>query len=201
MIERALISVYDKSGLEDLIPVLVKHKVEILSSGGTALKIIELGYEDVIRVEDYTGYPESPGGLVKTLHPRIHGGLLLTSKIPDHGRFMVEQEIKPIDLVVVNLYPFEETVASGTCNQRIFENIDIGGPTMIRSAAKASLLYEMVTVVVDPTDYAEIIQALNDYDGTIPFELKRRLAVKAFNRTADYEKAISGYLEELENGL
>lgn len=196
MIERALISVYDKSSLEELVKTLGAYGVEIISSGGTAKRIKELGYGRLVEVSDYTGHPESPGGLVKTLHPKIHGGLLMDRDNPEHRRWMDENGVKPIDLVVVNLYPFEEVVAGGADLETAGHNIDIGGPTMVRSAAKASLLYDKTAIVTDPSQYPEVIKTLNKQKGALTTELRRRYALEAFKRTATYDKAIVSYLEE-----
>ncbi|MFP3950861.1 MAG: IMP cyclohydrolase [Candidatus Bathyarchaeia archaeon] len=195
MIQRALISVYDKTGLEVLLPVLEDLGVTIISSGGTAQRIREIGYNRIIDVEAYTDHPESPGGLVKTLHPKIHGGILLNPDIPEHQEYLAENDIDPIDLIVVNLYPFEETVTSGAGLKEAAENIDIGGPTMIRSAAKAALLYNHVAVVVDPGDYMELADALVENEGCVPSETIMRLAENAFKHTAHYENVINDYLE------
>ena len=196
MIKRALISVSDKSGLEELVKSLDAIGAEIVSSGGTAKKIKELGYMKLTEVSDYTGHPESPGGLLKTLHPRVHGGLLLSRDIPEHREFMEKHGMKSFEMVVVNLYPFEAKVAKGAELLEAAENIDIGGPTMIRSAAKAALLYGKVAVVTDPTQYPEIIKALKDNKGEIPKKLIRELAEVAFHRTSAYDSAITVYLEK-----
>ena len=196
MIERTLISVSDKSGLEDLVKALGGVGVEIVSSGGTAKRIKELGYAKLTEVSEYTGHPESPGGLLKTLHPRIHGGLLLSRDIPEHREYMNRHGIKPFDMVVVNLYPFEATVAKGAGLLKAAENIDIGGPTMIRSAAKAALLYGKITVVTDPKQYPQIIKALKENKGETPAKLIRELAEAAFHRTSAYDSTITAYLEK-----
>lgn len=196
MIERALISVYDKSGLEELVVALARYGVEIISSGGTARRIREIGYDRLVEVSDYTGHPESPGGLVKTLHPKVHGGLLLDSDRPDHRRWMEENGVKPIDLVVCNLYPFEEVVAGGADLIKAGDNIDIGGPAMTRSAAKAALLYDRVCIVTDPSQYPEVVETLKENGGELTTELRRRYAHLAFKRTAGYDSAIVSYLEE-----
>jgi phosphoribosylaminoimidazolecarboxamide formyltransferase / IMP cyclohydrolase len=196
MIIRALISVSDKTGLEDLVKTLGEYDVEIVSSGGTAKKIKELGHKKLTEVSEYTGHPESPGGLLKTLHPRVHGGLLLNPTIPEHRSYMEKHGIKPFELVVVNLYPFEAAVAKGADLLTAAENIDIGGPTMIRSAAKASLLYGIVAVVTDPSQYRDTIAALKSNKGDIPADMKRELAEKAYARTSDYDAAIATYLEK-----
>jgi phosphoribosylaminoimidazolecarboxamide formyltransferase/IMP cyclohydrolase len=196
MIERALISVYDKSGLAGLVEILDSLGVEIVSSGGTARRIREIGYERLVEVSSYTGHPESPGGLVKTLHPKVHGGLLLDRGRPDHRRWMMENGVEPIDLVVCNLYPFEKMVAGGADLATAGDNIDIGGPTMTRSAAKAALLYDKVCVVTDPTQYPEVVETLKENGGELTTELRRRYAHLAFKRTAGYDSAIVTYLEE-----
>ena len=195
MIKRALISVYDKSGLEELVSALGELGVEIVSSGGTARKIRELGYQKLTEVAEYTGHPESPGGLLKTLHPKIHGGILLNPEDTEHRAYMERHGIEAFDLVCVNLYPFEQVAAKGADLEEAAENIDIGGPTMTRSAAKAALLYKRVVVVTDPSQYGKLADALKANDGEIPQELRRRLAEKAFKRTAGYDRAIVSYLE------
>lgn len=196
MVERALISVYDKGGLEELVAALGGLGVEIVSSGGTARRIREMGYESLVEVSDYTGHPESPGGLVKTLHPKVHGGLLLDRNDEAHAAWMSENGVKPIDMVVSNLYPFEEAVAGGADLETAAENIDIGGPSMVRSAAKAALLYDSVLVVTEPAQYPEVIKALKENEGEITTEMRRRYALKAFRRTKGYDSAIVSYLEE-----
>lgn len=196
MIERALISVYDKSGLEELAAALAGYGVEIISSGGTARRIREIGYDRLVEVSDYTGHPESPGGLVKTLHPKVHGGLLLDRDRHDHQRWMEENDVKPIDMVVCNLYPFEEVVAGGADLIKAGDNIDIGGPAMTRSAAKAALLYDRVCIVTDPAQYPEVVETLRNNGGELTTELRRRYAHLAFKRTAGYDSAIVSYLEE-----
>ena len=196
MIKKAIISVYDKQGLETLVPALAKYSIKIISSGGTARRIKEIGYKDLVEVSEYTGHPESPGGLVKTLHPKVHGGLLLDRDEPEHAKWMKENKIESIDLVVVNLYPFEKVVAGGADLETAGHNIDIGGPTMTRSAAKASLLYDKTCIVSDPTQYPEIIKTLDENNGDLTTELRKRYALLAFKRTAGYDAAIVSYLEE-----
>lgn len=198
MIERALISVYNKSGLEEMVEALGELGVEILSSGGTARRIRELGYGNLIEVADYTGYPESPGGLIKTLHPKVHGGFLLNREDPEHDAYMNSQGIETIEMLVSNLYPFEEVVSRGACLEEAAENIDIGGPAMTRSAAKAALLYGNVAVITDPSQYDTVIKALRENKGWLPSEMIRELAEKAFKRTASYDSAIVAYLKGLE---
>lgn len=196
MIKKAVISVYDKQGLEILIKALEKYSVNIISSGGTARRIREIGYKDLVEVSDYTGHPESPGGLVKTLHPKIHGGLLLDRNLTKHDKWMKENKIEAIDLIIVNLYPFEKVVQAGADLETAGHNIDIGGPAMIRSAAKASLLYNNTCVVSDPEQYPEIIKNLDENMGNVTTDLKQRYAFLAFKRTMEYDSAIVEYLEE-----
>lgn len=198
MIKRALISVYDKNGLEELVEALGEYGVEIVSSGGTARRIRELGYGKLVEVSDYTGHPESPGGLVKTLHPKVHGGLLLNRENPSHVKWMDENNVNPIDIVVSNLYPFEKVVEGGADLETAAENIDIGGPSMTRSAAKAALLYDRVAIITDPAQYPEVIKTLRENDGELTTELRRSLAEKAFKRTEGYDSAIVAYLEGTE---
>jgi phosphoribosylaminoimidazolecarboxamide formyltransferase/IMP cyclohydrolase len=196
VIERALISVYDKGGLKELVEALGEYGIEIVSSGGTAQRIRELGYGKLVEVSVYTGHPESPGGLVKTLHPKVHGGLLLNRGDPDHREWMEENGVKPIDMVVSNLYPFERVVAGGADLETAAENIDIGGPSMTRSAAKAALLYDSVCIVTEPSQYPEVVRILRENGGEFTTELRRRYALKAFRRTEEYDLAIVDYLEE-----
>lgn len=195
MIRRAIISVSDKNGLDELVKTLEGYNVEIISSGGTYRKIKEIGYKNLVQVSDYTGYSESPGGLVKTLHPKVHGGLLMYRTDPDHIRWMKKNDVKPIDLVVTNFYPFEKVVLSGTSLKKAADEIDIGGPTITRSAAKASLLYDRVCIVTDPSQYKEVIKTLNRNKGSLTTELRKRYVLKAFTRTKSYDKAIVNYLE------
>ena len=189
MIKRALISAFDKTGLVELGKALGAHGVEILSTGGSARVLSEAGIK-VREVADYTGSPEMLDGRVKTLHPKIHGGLLGIRDNPDHAMAMREHGIGPIDLVAVNLYPFEQTVAGGADLATCIENIDIGGPAMIRSAAKN---HGDVTIIVDPSDYAEVIEEMNASGGETTIELRRKLAAKAYARTAEYDSAISSW--------
>lgn len=184
---RALLSVADKSGLLEFARHLRSLHIDILSTGGTAAALREAGI-DVTDVSAHTGFPEIMGGRVKTLHPAIHGGIL--GRRGQDEAIMESHRIAPIDLVVVNLYPFRETVSRPDCTlEDAIENIDIGGPAMLRSAAKN---HDSVGVVVDPADYPDIIRAIGE--GGYDLELRRRLAVKAFTHTADYDRAISAYL-------
>jgi len=160
-VRRALISLSDKSGLDELAAGLAKHGVEIVSTGGTAAKLREKAA--VVRdISGLTGFPEMMDGRVKTLHPKVHGGLLGVRDNPEHAAAMAEHEIAPIDLVVVNLYPFLQTVMSGADRETIIENIDIGGPSMVRSAAKN---HAHVAIVTDPADYAELLDEMDANGG------------------------------------
>lgn len=184
---RALLSVFDKSGMADFARGLSEAGVELVSTGGTHKLIAETGLP-VREISDLTGFPEMMDGRVKTLHPKVHGGLLSVRDNPAHKASMDEHGIGPIDLVAVNLYPFEKTVASGASYDEIIENIDIGGPAMVRSAAKN---HAFVTVVVDPADYPVILEAIRN--GGIPYALRQKLAAKAYARTAAYDSAISSW--------
>jgi len=188
-VTRALISVSDKSGLTELGKFLAERNVEILSTGGSAKALADAGVP-VTEVADYTGFPEMMDGRVKTLHPKVHGGILALRDKPTHASAMTEHGIGPIDLVVVNLYPFEETVAKGADFDTCIENIDIGGPAMIRSAAKN---HAHVNVIVDPADYGELTSELAANDGATTLGLRRRLAAKAYARTGAYDAAISSW--------
>lgn len=194
-ISRALISVSDKSGLESLAQGLHDHDIEILSTGGTAKFIADLGIP-VIEVSDFTGFPEMMDGRVKTLHPKIHGGLLFRRDLEEHQKQAAENDILPIDIVVVNLYPFEETVANeGVTRSEAIEQIDIGGPSMLRSAAKN---HDSVTVVVDPDDYEVVLNDLEEHEGNTTLKTRERLAIKVFQRTAAYDAAIAAHLNDLQ---
>ena len=190
-VKRALLSVSDKRGLVELARGLHELGVEMLSTGGTAKLLADAGLP-VTQVSDYTGFPEMLDGRVKTLHPKIHGGLLGRRDLPAHLAAMREHGIEPIDLVVVNLYPFRETVAKpGTTLEEAIEQIDIGGPSMLRSAAKN---HAAVTVLVDPDDYAPVLAELRASGGEVSAATNRRLAQKVFHVTASYDGAIADYL-------
>jgi phosphoribosylaminoimidazolecarboxamide formyltransferase/IMP cyclohydrolase len=195
-ITRALLSVSDKSGLVDLGRALAGHNVELVSTGGTAKALREAGLE-VRDISDLTGFPEMMDGRVKTLHPKVHGGLLGVRDNPEHAAAMAEHGIGPIDLVVVNLYPFAQTVARGASRDEIIENIDIGGPSMVRSAAKN---HAHVAIVTDPSDYAELIESLQESGGMTSLELRKRLAAKAFSATAAYDAMISQWFAFADHG-
>jgi phosphoribosylaminoimidazolecarboxamide formyltransferase/IMP cyclohydrolase len=186
-IRRALLSVSDKTGIADLGSRLAKAGVELISTGGTARALREAGL-DVRDVSEVTGFPEMMDGRVKTLHPLIHGGLLAVRDEPEHAAAMEAHDIGAIDLVVVNLYPFEETVMSGADRATVIENIDIGGPSMVRSAAKN---HRYVTIVTDPADYDALYQELAGHDGATTLEFRKKMAAKAFSATAAYDAMIS----------
>ena len=189
-IRRALLSVSDKSGLLPMAQALAGVGIELISTGGTAKALRDAGLP-VTDLSAYTGFPEMLDGRVKTLHPKIHGGLLYLRGNELHETTAKKHGINPIDLVVVNLYPFEQTIARpGATLHDAIENIDIGGPSMLRSAAKN---HESVTVVVDPADYAEVADQVTKTGGTSP-DLRRRLAAKVFARTASYDAAIAAHL-------
>lgn len=196
-IERAIISVSDKTGVVEFAKGLRQLGIEILSSGGTAKALREHNIE-VIDIADYTGSPEMMDGRLKTLHPMVHGGILAVRDNPKHKEEMKLYNIKPIDLLVVNLYPFENTVAKADCTlEEAIENIDIGGPTMLRSAAKNS---KDVAVVVDPNDYEWILEELKRNNGELNREIKFGLAQKVFAHTARYDGVICNYLNSVKEG-
>ncbi len=195
-IARALLSVSDKTGLVELGRALARHGVELVSTGGTAAALREAGLA-VRDVADLTGFPEMMDGRVKTLHPAVHGALLAVRDDPAHEAAMAEHGIGAIDLVVVNLYPFAATVARGAGRGEIIENIDIGGPAMVRSAAKN---HRHVACVTDPADYGALIAALDGHGGMTSLDLRRRLAAKAFAATAGYDSAISQWFAFADQG-
>jgi phosphoribosylaminoimidazolecarboxamide formyltransferase/IMP cyclohydrolase len=191
-IERAILSVTDKKGIIDFAKSLAGFGVQILSTGGTARALRNDGVQ-VVDISDYTEFPEMLDGRVKTLHPKVHGGILGMRNNPDHVRTMKKYNIEMIDLVAVNLYQFEKTVAKdGVTLEDAIENIDIGGPAMLRSSAKN---YQDVTVIVDPSDYTMVINEMKKFGGSTTLETRFRLAKKAFRTTHQYDGAISQYLE------
>lgn len=193
-INKVIISVSNKSGVLEFARELSKFGVEILSTGGTAKSLREAGLA-VKDISEYTGFPEMLDGRVKTLHPKVHGGLLGRRANPEHVSKMKEYQIEPIDMIIVNLYPFEETVAKKDCTlEDAIENIDIGGPTMLRSAAKN---YEDVTVIVDPADYPKIIAEMQANNGAVSKATNFYLAKKVFQRTSQYDTAITNYLSKI----
>ena len=189
-IRRALLSVSDKTGLADLGKALAEKGVELVSTGGTAKALRDAGLA-VRDVSDLTGFPEMMDGRVKTLHPMVHGGLLAVRDDPAHAAAMAEHRIGAIDLVVVNLYPFQQTVAKGAERDEVIENIDIGGPSMVRSAAKN---HAYVAIVTDPADYALVA------NGSTTLEDRKKLAAKAFAATAAYDAAIAGWFAHVDQG-
>ncbi|MCY4566664.1 MAG: bifunctional phosphoribosylaminoimidazolecarboxamide formyltransferase/IMP cyclohydrolase, partial [Candidatus Poribacteria bacterium] len=195
-IQRALISVYDKTNLLEIANALAQHGVEILSTGGTAGHLRDAGI-DILDVSDYTGFPEMLEGRVKTLHPKIHGGLLANRDNAEHNAQAEAHGITPIDMVVCNLYPFEATVAKPDVTlPEAIENIDIGGPTMIRAAAKN---YKHVAVLTEASQYPQIIADLDANDGCLSEENRFELAKKAFTHTAQYDTAIAAYLANIDS--
>ena len=191
-IQRALISVSDKFGIEAFARKLSKFGVEILSTGGTAKALMEAGI-DVKDVSDHTGFPEIMEGRVKTLHPKIHGGILGKHDNEDHITVMQAHDIVPIDMVVVNLYPFVKTMQEGKDYDDCIENIDIGGPAMIRAAAKN---HAHVAVVTDPQDYEKVLAEMEDNDGALTYKMRQILALTAFSLTATYDTCISSWFAE-----
>ncbi|PSB91707.1 bifunctional phosphoribosylaminoimidazolecarboxamide formyltransferase/IMP cyclohydrolase [Candidatus Pandoraea novymonadis] len=195
MIKQALISVSDKTGIVDFAKSLSAIGVSILSTGGTARLLAEAGVA-VTEVSDYTGFPEMLDGRVKTLHPKVHGGILARRDFPEHIKTLDLYNIPTIDLLVVNLYPFAQTIAKEDCTlEDAIENIDIGGPTMLRSAAKN---HRDVTVIVDPADYAVVLDEMRTYSNSVTYATNFRLATKVFAHTTQYDGAITNYLTNLD---
>jgi phosphoribosylaminoimidazolecarboxamide formyltransferase/IMP cyclohydrolase len=194
-ISRALISVSDKTGIAAFARALERQGVDIISTGGTA-ELLRKEKIPVREISSFTAFPEVLEGRVKTLHPRVHGGLLYKRGNPKHEAEARERGFEPIDLVVVNLYPFEQTIRKPNVTlAEAIENIDIGGPSMIRSAAKN---YESVTVVVDPADYDAVLETMRDNKGETTLKLRERLAIKAFIKTSDYDRAIGTFLDRAQ---
>jgi len=192
-ISRVLISVSDKTGVVDFAKALSEYGVTFLSTGGTAKILREAGL-DVTDVSDYTGFPEMMDGRVKTLHPKVHGALLGLRENADHVAKMKEHAIEPIDMVVVNLYPFKQAIAKPGCTlEDAIENIDIGGPSMLRSAAKN---FSHVSVVIDPDDYELILKDMKNSNGEVSYKTNFKLAVKVYNTTSEYDAMIAAYLDE-----
>lgn len=189
----ALLSVYNKNGLEQLTRAFASHKIKMISSAGTAETIKKLGHR-VMEVSEYTGMSEMPGGLVKTLHPKIHGGILGDWNDPAQRKYLEENGIEPLDFVVVNLYPFQEVVKVDRENLReAVDNIDIGGVTLIRAAGKGALLNQRVVPVTSPTQYGIVVDEL-EKKGQVGQELRMRLVLDAFALTAEYDTAIRTFL-------
>ena len=196
-IKRALLSVSDKTGLVELGKALGAHGVELVSTGGTAKALREAGLV-VMDISDLTGFPEMMDGRVKTLHPKVHGGLLAVRNNAEHVASMDEHRIGAIDLVVVNLYPFAATVAKGAEREEIIENIDIGGPSMVRSAAKN---HESVAILTDPADYARLIAEMGEKGGATSYDFRRMLAAKAYAATAAYDATIASWFAFADQGV
>ena len=193
-VERALISLTDKSGIEDFAKALTEMGIEILSTGGTARKMRDNGIA-VKDVSEFTGFPEMLDGRVKTLHPLVHGGILNQRENADHQQQCAEHGIKPIDIVAVNLYAFEKTVADPNCSLGdAIENIDIGGPTLLRASAKN---FRDVTVIVDPADYEQVLAEIRA-TGNTTLKTRFKLAVKVFQLTSAYDTAIANWLEKVD---
>jgi phosphoribosylaminoimidazolecarboxamide formyltransferase/IMP cyclohydrolase len=188
-IKRALISVSDKNGIEEFAKALEKHGVEILSTGGTASLLAKAGVK-VKEVSDHTGFPEIMDGRVKTLHPKIHGGILARRDEASHVEAMKKQDITEIDMVVINLYPFVKTVQSGADFAECIENIDIGGPAMVRAAAKN---HDFVAIITSAEDYAKVLEDMKANNGGVSYELRKQLAANAYAHTAAYDSAISNW--------
>ncbi len=196
IIKQALISVSDKTGIVDLAKKLHQFGINIISSGGTAKLLQEAGIA-VTEVSEYTNFPEMLDGRVKTLHPKIHAGILARIDLPEHQQAIQNAGIPPIDLVIVNLYPFVETIARADCTlEEAIENIDIGGPTLIRAAAKN---YQHVTVITDPEDYPILLTEMESGNGAVALTRRFQFAQKAFSHTARYDSAISNYLTAIDS--
>lgn len=190
---RAILSVFDKTGIVEFAAGLAKLGFEIVSTGGTQSAIETAGIA-VTGISEVTGFPEILDGRVKTLHPAVHAGILARQDLPQHVRTLQEHAIVPVDVVAASLYPFVKTLKSGAGHAEIVENIDIGGPTLIRAAAKNA---DSVLVVVDPADYRRVLDALAD--GRVNTALRTRLAAKAFRHTADYDVRVAAYFAELRD--
>jgi phosphoribosylaminoimidazolecarboxamide formyltransferase / IMP cyclohydrolase len=191
-IERAVVSVSNKSGLGELGSFLKSSNVEIMSTGGTKMYLDGQGI-DTLEISTYTGFPEIMDGRVKTLHPKVAGGILGIRDKVDHAEAMQTHNIKRIDLVVVNLYPFKEVIGKGCSFEEAIENIDIGGPSMIRAAAKN---FKFVTVVIDPDDYPKLVEEMKKHNGETSDQFRFFLAKKVFQTTSEYDRAISEYLSQ-----
>ena len=195
-IKRVLISLSDKTGAVEFARELAGFGVEFLSTGGTAKILSDAGLA-VKDVSEHTGFPEMLDGRVKTLHPKVHGGLLGLRSNPEHVATMKAHGIEPIDMVVVNLYPFKQAISKPGCTlEEAIENIDIGGPAMLRSAAKN---FESVTVVIDPADYGTVLEDMRKNDGQVSRATNFRLAVKVYKSTSEYDGMITAYLDKRLN--
>jgi len=194
-IKKALISVSDKKNLRDLLKVLTKHKIELISSGGTYKEIQKLQFK-CLEVSEYTGFPEILGGRVKTLHPKIHAGILSKRNDKSHINDLKNNNYQEIDLVIVNFYPFEKTLEETNNHSKIIENIDVGGPTMVRAAAKN---YQDVTVITSSDQYSELIDEIERNKGSTSIEFRQKMSLEAFSETAYYDAIISNYFNKVQN--
>jgi len=194
-IKRALISVSDKKSLKDLLKILTKYKIELISSGGTYKEIKKLKFK-CLEVSEYTGSPEILGGRVKTLHPKIHAGILSKRNNKSHEKELRNNNFHEIDLVIVNFYPFEKTLEQTTNHLKIIENIDVGGPTMVRAAAKN---YNDVTVITSSNQYPELINEINLHKGSTSLAFREKMSLEAFSETAYYDAVISNYFNKIKN--
>ena len=193
-IKKALISVFDKKNLRNLLKVLSKHKIDLISSGGTYKEIKKLKFQ-CLEVSDYTGFPEILGGRVKTLHPKIHAGILNKRNNKSHRKDLKDNNFKEIDLVIVNFYPFEKTLEQTNNHLKIIENIDVGGPTMVRAAAKN---YNDVTVITSSNQYDELIDEIEKNKGSTSMEFREKMSLEAFSETAYYDTVISNYFNKIK---
>ena len=194
-IKKALISVSDKKNLKDILKILTKYKIELISSGGTYKEIRKLKFK-CLEVSEYTDSPEILGGRVKTLHPKIHAGILSKRNNKSHKKDLKNNNFNEIDLVIVNFYPFEKTLEQTTNHSKIIENIDVGGPTMVRAAAKN---YNDVTVITSSNQYDELIREINTHKGSTSLEFRERMSLEAFSETAYYDAVISNYFNKIKN--
>ena len=194
-IKRALISVSDKKNLKDLLKILTKYKIELISSGGTYKEIKKLKFK-CLEVSEYTGSPEILGGRVKTLHPKIHAGILSKRNNKSHEKELRNNNFHEIDLVIVNFYPFEKTLEETNNHKKIIENIDVGGPTMVRAAAKN---YNDVTVITSSNQYPELINEINLHNGSTSLAFREKMSLEAFSETAYYDAVISNYFNKIKN--
>jgi len=194
-IKRTLISVSDKKNLKELLRTLTKYKIELISSGGTYKEIKRLGF-NCLEVSEYTGSPEILGGRVKTLHPKIHAGILSKRSSKSHGRDLKNNNFGEIDLVIVNFYPFEKTLKETNNRAKIIENIDVGGPTMVRAAAKN---YNDVTVITSSNQYEELISEIIENKGSTSLDFREKMSLEAFSETAYYDAVISNYFNKIKN--
>ena len=194
-IKKALISVSDKKNLKNLLKTLTKYKIEFISSGGTYKEIKKLKFK-CLEISEYTGSPEILGGRVKTLHPKIHAGILSKRNNKSHKTDLTKNNFEEIDLVIVNFYPFEKTVKQTSSHVKIVENIDVGGPTMVRAAAKN---YNDVTVITSSNQYKELIAEIDQNKGSTSLSFREKMSLEAFSETAYYDAVISNYFNKIKN--